>query len=131
MIYTFEDFLAQYGDNHRYELADGELIDMEPTGSHETVGGKLTSQICIAINNEQFPWFIPRTSLLRPFFDVVTARRPDIVVLDETILANEPLWEREPVITLGRSIKLVVEVVSTNWETDYARHRSKLNFISG
>jgi Uma2 family endonuclease len=36
-------------------------------------------------------------------------------------LVNEPLWEREPVITLGRSIKLVVEVVSTNWETDYAR----------
>jgi Uma2 family endonuclease len=25
------------------------------------------------------------------------------------------------VITYGRSIKLVVEVVSTNWETDYAR----------
>jgi Uma2 family endonuclease len=42
-------------------------------------------------------------------------------VLDETVLASEPLWEREPVITLGRSIKLVVEVVSTNWETDYAR----------
>jgi len=36
-------------------------------------------------------------------------------------LASEPLWQREPVITLGRSIKLVVEVVSTNWETDYAR----------
>jgi Uma2 family endonuclease len=34
---------------------------------------------------------------------------------------NEPLWEREPVITLGSSIKLIVEVVSTNWETDYAR----------
>jgi len=29
---TFEDFLAQYGDNPRYELADGELIDLEPTG---------------------------------------------------------------------------------------------------
>ena len=24
-------------------------------------------------------------------------------------------------ITLGRSIKLIVEVVTTNWETDYAR----------
>jgi hypothetical protein len=23
---------AQYGDNPRYELADGELIDLEPTG---------------------------------------------------------------------------------------------------
>ncbi|CAN5848319.1 hypothetical protein BH23CYA1_BH23CYA1_15730 [soil metagenome] len=28
---------------------------------------------------------------------------------------------REPVIMLGRSVKLVAEVVSTNWETDYAR----------
>ncbi len=42
-------------------------------------------------------------------------------MLDETALVSEPLWEREPVIALGRSIKLVVEVVSTNWETDYAR----------
>ncbi len=32
-----------------------------------------------------------------------------------------PCWERSPVITLGRSVRLVVEVVSTNWETDYAR----------
>jgi Uma2 family endonuclease len=118
---TFEDFLAQYGDRPRYELADGELIDMEPTGPHETVGGKLAIQIGIAITFERFPWFIPRTCLIRPFSDVATARRPDIVVLDETVLASEPLWEQEPVITLGRSIKLVVEVVSTNWETDYAR----------
>ncbi|MBW4553157.1 MAG: Uma2 family endonuclease [Aphanocapsa sp. GSE-SYN-MK-11-07L] len=36
-------------------------------------------------------------------------------------IPHEPRWQREPVITLGRSIKLVVEVVSPNWETDYAR----------
>jgi Uma2 family endonuclease len=120
-IITFEDFLTQYGDNPRYELADGELIDMDPSGSHETVGGKLATQIGIAITKEEFPWFIPRTCLVRPFSDVLTARRPDIVVLDETMIANEPLWQKEPVITLGRSIKLVVEVVGTNWETDYAR----------
>lgn len=126
MIYTsfkllpFEDFLTQYLDNPRYELADGELIDMEPTGSHE-IGGKLATQIGIAVTHEQLPWFIPRTCLIRPFSDIATARRPDIVVLDETVLSSEPYWEQEPVITLGRSIKLVVEVVSTNWETDYAR----------
>ncbi|NER19911.1 MAG: Uma2 family endonuclease [Symploca sp. SIO1C2] len=118
---TFDEFIAQYGDDFRYELADGELIDMEPTGPHEAVGGKLATQIGIAITNLQLPWFIPRTCLIRPLANVATARRPDIVVLDETMLANEPLWQREPVITLGRSIKLVVEVVSTNWETDYAR----------
>jgi Uma2 family endonuclease len=120
-LLTVEIFLAQYGDNPRYELADGELVDMEPTGPHETVSGKLATQIGMAITAEKLPWFIPRTCLIRPFADAATARRPDIVVLDETALANEPLWEREPVITLGRSIKLVVEVVSTNWETDYAR----------
>lgn len=118
---TFETFLDRYCDNFRYELADGELVEMEPTGSHETVGGKLATQIGIVIAAEKLPWFIPRTCLIRPFSDAATARRPDIVVLDETALVSEPLWEREPVITLGRSIKLVVEVVSTNWETDYAR----------
>jgi Uma2 family endonuclease len=120
-ILTFETFLDRYCDNFRYELADGELVDMEPTGPHETVSGKLATQIGIAIAAEKLPWFIPRTCLIRPFSDVATARRPDIVVLDETAIVSEPLWEREPVITLGRSVKLVLEVVSTNWETDYAR----------
>ncbi|MEG4405491.1 Uma2 family endonuclease [Microcoleus sp. MON2_D5] len=120
-ILTFETFLDRYCDNFRYELADGELVDLEPTGPHETVSGKLATQIGIAIAAEKLPWFIPRTCLIRPFSDAATARRPDIVVLDETAIVSEPLWEREPVITLGRYVKLVVEVVSTNWETDYAR----------
>jgi Uma2 family endonuclease len=118
---TFDEFITQYGDDFRYELADGELIDMEPTGPHEAVGGKIAAQIGIAITQQRLPWVIPRTCLIRPFSDTATARRPDVVVLDETVLSSEPRWEQEPVITLGRSIKLVVEVVSTNWETDYAR----------
>jgi Uma2 family endonuclease len=118
---TFEDFLCQYQNNPRYELADGELIDIEPTGSYETVSGKVATQIGIHLVAEQVSWFIPRTCLIYPFADAATVRRPDVVVLDETVLNREPLWEREPVITLGNSIKLVVEIVSTNWETDYAR----------
>ena len=128
-ILTFETFLDRYCDNFRYELADGELVDREPTGPHETVSGKLATQIGIVLAAEKLPWFIPRTCLIRPFSDAATARRPDIVVLDETALVSEPLWEREPVITLGRSIKLVVEVVSTNWETDYARKVEEYAFL--
>lgn len=120
-LLNFEEFVARYGDDPRYELADGELIDMESTGPHEMVGGKLATKIGIEIVQSGESWFIPRTCLMRPFADVMTARRPDVMVLDETMLAGEPLWELEPVITLGRSIRLVVEVVSTNWETDYAR----------
>lgn len=118
---TFEEFLNQYSDNPRYELADGELIDMEPTGPHEAVAGKLATKISVEINQQELPWLIPRTCIIKPFADAATARRPDVIVLDEMMLPNEPLWRQEPVITLGRSIKLVVEVVSTNWETDYAR----------
>jgi len=120
-LLSFEEFLAQYGNNPRYELADGELIDMEPTGPHETVAGKLASKLSVELERQGHPWFIPRTCIIRPFTEPATARRPDVVVLDETALVNEPLWEREPVITLGASIKLIIEVVSTNWETDYAR----------
>jgi hypothetical protein len=29
--FTIDRFIAEYGDNYRYELADGEPIDMEPT----------------------------------------------------------------------------------------------------
>ncbi|MBR8838532.1 MAG: Uma2 family endonuclease [Stigonema ocellatum SAG 48.90 = DSM 106950] len=36
-LLTFDDFIARYGDNERYELIDGELIEMEPTGPHEEV----------------------------------------------------------------------------------------------
>jgi Uma2 family endonuclease len=104
--FTFDEFVAQYGDEFRYELADGELVDMEPTGTHEAVGGKIAVQIGLAITSTGLPWCIPRTCLIRPFGDIATARRPDVVVLDETALSNEPRWEQEPVITLGHSIKL-------------------------
>ena len=120
-LLTFAQFILEYGNNPRYELADAELIDMEPTGPHEAVGGKLATKLGIAITHAELPWFIPRTCLIRPFAETATARRPDIVVLDETVLNDEPFWEHEPVIALEKSIKLIVEVVSTNWETDYAR----------
>jgi Uma2 family endonuclease len=96
-------------------LADGELIDMEPTGPHETVSGKLATQIGIALIAAQKPWFIPRTCLISPLADVATARRPDVVVLDETVLSHEPLWEREPVITLGRSSELPQLTYRYSW----------------
>jgi Uma2 family endonuclease len=118
---TVEAFLDQYRDRPRYELADGELIDMDPTGPHEAAGGKLATQIGMAITAAKLPWFIPRTCLIRPFAEVQTARRPDVVVLDETEIGAEPFWQQEPVITFGKTIALVVEVVSSNWETDYAR----------
>jgi Uma2 family endonuclease len=46
-LLTFEAFIEQYGDNPRYELIDGELRDMEPTGPHEAIAGSLCSLIVV------------------------------------------------------------------------------------
>jgi len=118
---TFEEFLAQYGDDPRYELIDGELRDMYPTGPHESVSGKLAGRLYGEILRLNLHWTIPKNCLIRPPATEATALRPDVIVLDEAKLTAEPLWEREPVLTGGQAIKLAVEVVSTNWQDDYAR----------
>jgi len=120
-LLTFERFLEQYGDEPRYELANGELVDMEPIGPHEAVAGKAASKISVVIELENLPYVVPKSCLLRPVADEATARRPDVIVLDERSLPQEPHWAQEPVIIYGSSVKLVIEVVSTNWENDYAR----------
>lgn len=119
-LLTFDDFIARYGDNERYELIDGELIDMEPTGPHEEVGAFVVRKVNVEIDRLNVPWFTPARCLIKPL-GTTTAFRPDVVVLDKTAIASEPLWQNQPIITLGSSVKLVVEVVSTNWQNDYAR----------
>ncbi|MUG93312.1 Uma2 family endonuclease [Scytonema sp. UIC 10036] len=119
-LLTFNDFITKYGDNERYELIDGELIDMEPTGPHEEVAAFILRKVNVEIDRLSVGWFTPTRCLIKPL-GTTTAFRPDVVVLDKAAIANEPLWQDEPVITLGTSVKLVVEVVSTNWQNDCAR----------
>jgi Uma2 family endonuclease len=117
---SFEAFLAGYGDNDRYELIDGEIIDLEPTGLHEQVAGLINRKLNVEIDRHNLPWFIPMKCLIKPL-GINVALRPDVVILDQRALGQEPLWRKEPVITLGSSVKIVVEVVSSNWQNDYAR----------
>ena len=51
----------------------------------------------------------------------MTAFRPDVMVVDRNELIHEPLWQEQSILTLGSSIKLIAEVVSGNWQNDYAR----------
>lgn len=118
---SFEDFVAQYGDDPRYELIDGELRALEPTGPHESVAGKLAGHIYAEILRRDLAWTVPKNCLIQPPATAATALRPDVIVLDEAALKAEPLWQREPIITSDAPIRLVVEVVSTNWQDDYAR----------
>lgn len=120
-LLSLEDFLNQYGDDPRYELIDGELRDIEPTGPYESASGKLAGRLFAEILRLNLKWTIPKNCLIRPPETESTALRPDVIVLDEADLAQEPLWEKQPVLTSGKAIRLVAEVVSTNWQDDYAR----------
>lgn len=118
---SFDEFLARYGEDNRYELIDGEVFDLEPTGSHEEVAAFITTKLCVQIDGMGFPWFVLQRGLLRPSQGGMTAFRPDVVVVDQEELIKEPLWSERSILTLGSSIKLVTEVVSGNWQNDYAR----------
>ena len=117
---TVDEFITNYGDSDCYELIDGELTEMEPTGPHEQVSGFLGRKLNVEIDRLDLPYLIPPRCLIK-LLGTATAFRPDVLVLDQTRLINEPLWQQEPVITSGSSIKLIAEVVSTNWQNDYAR----------
>jgi len=45
---------------------------------------------------------------------------PDIIVLNEQTIGNEPRWEKSSIITMGSSVPLIVEVTSTDWGDGYA-----------
>jgi Uma2 family endonuclease len=45
---------------------------------------------------------------------------PDIIVLNEQAIGNEPPWEKSSIITMGSSVPLTVEVTSTDWGDGYA-----------
>jgi Uma2 family endonuclease len=135
---SFNEFLARYGGENRYELIDGEVFDLEPTGFHEEVAAFLTTKLCVQIDYSGLPWFIlhagqaPEVTsgetlvalqrgLFRPNYVGMTAFRPDVAVIDRSELPQEPLWLEQSILTLGSSIKFVAEVVSSNWQNDYAR----------
>ena len=127
---TIEEFVARYGDDPRYELIDGELRDMEPTGPHESVSGKLAGRLFVEILRLNLGWTLPKSCLIQPPAAEATALRPDVIVLEEALLAAEPLWQREPILTGGSAIRLVVEVVSRNWQDDYARKVEEYALLS-
>jgi Uma2 family endonuclease len=118
---SFDEFLAQYGGDKRYELIDGEVFDLEPTGQHEEVAGFISQKICFQIELAQMFWTVFQRPLFRPPHIDLTAFRPDVAVIDRSELVHEPIWPEQSILTRGSSIKFVAEVVSSNWQNDYSR----------
>ena len=117
---TLEEFLDWCPDGYgRYELWNGVVIEMQPTGTHEQVGGFLGVKLGVEIDRLALPYIIPRQAIIKPIDTDKSGYNPDVIVLDQLALNEEPLWKKRSTITEGKSVKVVIEVVSTNWRDDY------------
>jgi len=118
---TFEEFLAWYPeDGRRYELIEGEIVEMRPVGQHEWIASFMDAELTLEIRRRQLPYVSSRNTLVKPNRPG-SADLPDVIVLDRETLGVDPYWEQYSTISIGRSARLVVEVVSTNWQDDYLR----------
>ncbi|EGK88866.1 Uma2 family endonuclease [Microcoleus vaginatus PCC 9802] len=119
-LMSFDEFQEGKPENGRYELHNGVMVEMPyPTGKHSASAGFQAIELGLEIRRLQLPYFIPKECTIK--FNDNSGYAPDVIVLDkQAVEANESLWERESVITHGNWVKLVIEVVSTNWRDDYA-----------
>jgi len=118
---TFDEFVAWYPENseHRYELHNGVIIEMPlGTGDHSDVAGFISGEVFLEIRQQKLPYLVPKEYIVKSAADK-SGYTPDVIVLDRTSLQNEPRWKKESIITTGASVRLAVEVVSTNWRDDY------------
>ena len=124
---SFEEFLTQYPeDGKRYELIEGVIVEMLPTGSHEDVTGFLVAELNFEIRKQNFAYSIPKNCLIKPLAPR-SGYIPDVAVIDRQQIEYEPLWQKSSVIQNGKTVPLAIEVVlkdtashiSTNWRDDY------------
>ncbi|WP_366558308.1 Uma2 family endonuclease [Okeania sp. SIO3B5] len=122
-LYNFDQFINWYPENSqvRYELHDGVIIEIpKPKGKHSNLTGSLIEQLLIIIRQmgKGGIWTIPRESIVKPKHER-SGYEPDIIVLNQEAIGAEFRWESESIIQNPDSVKLIVEVVSTNWRDDY------------
>ncbi len=126
-IITFDEFSTQYiNRGGRYELHDGIVIEMpKPKGQHSIVTGFLIEELILTIieMGKRGRWTIPRESIVKSS-NGKSGYEPDIIVIDRDAIAAESRWTNESIIETSESVKLIVEVVSTNWRDDYFKKRA-------
>lgn len=126
---TFEEFAEWKPENARYELHNGEIVEMsQPVGDNEEVIGFCARKLTVEFYRLNLPYFIPKQALVKPP-ENESAYSPDILILNRPNLASELLWKKFSTVTQGASIPLVVEVVSTNWQDDYIKKVGEYELI--
>ncbi|PSN16254.1 hypothetical protein C7293_03340 [filamentous cyanobacterium CCT1] len=116
---TFDEFIALYPeDGGRYELRHGVITEMRPISAHEEVISLVRRKLDFEIERLGLSYFIPQSCLVKPLREA-EGYLPDIIVLDGAEAKADPYWQKHSSISTGKPVRLIVEVVSTNWQDDY------------
>ncbi|AIE74087.1 MULTISPECIES: Uma2 family endonuclease [unclassified Synechocystis] len=116
---TFDQFLKQCPEEGRFEWVNGEIIAMVNTREHIDIAAFLTKMLDREVDRLDLNYVVRQEVYIRtPVTKKKTTtygRIPDISVIDR----DQWRSNRGTLGALTEPIQLAVEVVSSNWETDY------------
>jgi Uma2 family endonuclease len=114
---TFNEFLFQCPDEGRFELVNGEIVEMVNTRQHKMIAEFILFTLNDQIRRSHLNFIVTTQVVIKTINKkgIEQGRIPDVSVIDRT------LWRSAPAdyAALTEPIQLAVEVVSTNWENDY------------
>jgi Uma2 family endonuclease len=90
----------------------------QATGEPSEVAGFLYLKLGIQIERLGLPYFVPKECVVKADNEL-SGYEPDASVLDRQGTDSEPTWKKQFIITMGSSVRLIVEVVSINWRDGY------------
>jgi len=86
------------------------------------MNGFLGGEVTVELKRLNLPYFIPKQVLIK-VPERESAYSPNLLVIKQKNHSSEPLLKKSSTVTQAASVPLVIEVVSTNWQNDYAPKR--------
>jgi Uma2 family endonuclease len=114
---TFDQFLVECPEDGRYELVNGEIVEMNATRNHDDVADFSADSFKYEIQRLSLNYVVKNTAVIRTVSKagIEQGRRPDVSVIDRDLWRSN----RSAYSALREPIQLAVEVTSTNWDDDY------------
>jgi Uma2 family endonuclease len=114
---TFDQFLVECPEDGRYELVNGEIVEMNATRNHDDVADFTADSFKDEIQRLSLNYVVKNTAVIRTVTKagIEQGRRPDVSVIDRDLWRSN----RSDYSALREPIQLAVEVTSTNWDDDY------------
>jgi len=114
---TFDQFLVECPEDGRYELVNGEIVEMNATRNHDDVADFSADSFKDEIQRLSLNYVVKNTAVVRTVSKagIEQGRRHDVSVIDRDLWRSN----RSAYSALQEPIQLAVEVTSTNWDDDY------------